>query len=803
MSTCLHCGTPNPSPQDRFCCSGCEFVYQTLTDEGLDRFYDLKGKATGIPVKDRPFQPQNLAWLEQQESVANSLTVAVNGVTCIGCVWLIEKLYLQLPGAQSAAIFPDSGQATFTWAEGSSPLSELARELPRYGYSLSALDAAETPVRESSKLLARLGLTAAFALNAMAFSLPRYLGMDPDFLLAEAFSLVTLLSATFALLLGGTYFFTKAIASLRRGTIHLDLPIALGLALAFLGSLAGYFLQVEKLLYFDFVATFTTLMLGGRYLHLAAAERARSNLTKTNALPEYVTLCSDEDGEQCRAPTRSLTSGTRFLVAEGAPLPVTSFLNDQPASFSLAWINGEPEPRDFQPGQRIPSGAVNLSRSPVEVTADEAFAESLVYRLTRPAERNESSPLLQRILRIYLIAVIVVGVAGGVFWWTRTGQAIDGLHVMLSIFVVSCPCALGVAIPLTDRRAATHLQGFGVFVQNTSFWGRLRRIKNLVLDKTGTLTLEHPRLTNPSVIENLSREERSVLLHLTSQSLHPLSRTLHATLAAQGNLPLPAAQLGEIIETPGRGLSTSYQGRTYHLGKPASSSSTESPSARSAEGPTATLSRDASPIAIFQFEESARPDAALSLAATQLPVTILSGDKSQRVKSFAQSLGLEPDKARGDLEPAGKARFVKTLNPALFLGDGANDSLAFEEAWATGSPVADRSLLDTKADFLFTQLSLSFLPHLFATANWRHRIVRRILAFTICYNLIAVSICLNGAMNPLLAAILMPLSSLASLAIAMAPIDRQKAVRETTGSGASSPAAPAPPINGLETSPPS
>ncbi|GHC46948.1 heavy metal translocating P-type ATPase [Roseibacillus persicicus] len=764
MSDCLHCGTPNPNPTARFCCSGCEFVYETLTAEGLDRFYDLKGKATGIPVKDRPFQPQDLDWLEKATDGKTTLEVAVNGVTCIGCVWLIEKLFLQLEGARTCALFPDTGQATFSWDEGTHPLQTLAEELPRYGYALGALDSSKKTASESSRLLARLGITSAFALNAMAFTLPRYLGMEPTFAFAQIFEIVTLLSATFALLIGGTYFFTRALAALRQRTLHIDLPISLGLLLAFAGSLIGYFIGEERLLYFDFVAIFTTLMLGGRYLHLAASEKARSNLTRTSALPENITLL-ETDGTTSEKPTRSLSSGEVFLLPTGQPLPVTAILQKDAASLSLAWINGEPEPRQFEAGQRVPSGAVNLANQALTLQADEDFADSLVAKLTQSSDRTQSSALLQKLLRIYLLTVLVVGVAGGLGWLFVTGSLVDALQVSISIFIVSCPCALGVAIPLADRRAATHLQTYGVFVQNSALWQRLMQIKALVLDKTGTLTLEHPTLKDPELLDLLTASERGVLLHLTATSLHPLSRTLHQHLAKAGTtLPFDTA----VVDTPGQGLTTTIEGVEYRLGKPALWE------AGKATGPEVEFTRDGQAIARFHFSESARPDAARALAASGLPVHILSGDEGQRVRDLARSLQLDPALAHGDLSPEDKATHIHELNPALFLGDGANDSLAFDAALATGSPVADRSLLDTKADFLFTQPGLGFLPHLLATSRWRHRIVRRVLIFAIVYNSIAITICLMGHMNPLLAAILMPLSSLASLALASARLGKTR-----------------------------
>lgn len=479
------------------------------------------------------------------------------------------------------------------------------------------------------------------------------------------------------------------------------------------------------------------------------------------------------------------------LLPTGQPLPVTGLLQERDASLSLAWINGEPEPRHFQAGQRIPSGAANLTNQSLTLIADEDFADSLVAKLTQSSDRTQSSALLQKLLKIYLALVLVIGLGGGIAWLLTTGNPVDALQVAISIFIVSCPCALGVAIPLVDRRAATHLQTFGVFVQNTNLWQRLIQIKALVLDKTGTLTLEHPTLQNPELLDSLLPADRHALHLLTASSLHPLSRTLHATVAsdsvrpasltksAQSASPNPSSgeEVIEISEVAGQGLAATIAGDRYHLGKPQTKTppspapeSSDSPSLAPASGPTTTLTRNGETLATFHFREAARPDAARSLSASRVPVHILSGDATARVKGLARSLQLNPTLAHGDLSPDDKAEHIADLNPALFLGDGANDSLAFDRALATGSPVADRSLLDTKADFLFTQPGLGFLPHLLITAHWRHRIVRRVLVFAILYNSAAITLCLSGDMNPLLAAILMPLSSLASLLIASAPM---------------------------------
>mgnify|MGYP001821268048 CR=1 FL=1 len=771
---CRHCGTSfSPAePGEEFCCSGCAFVHRMIHDEGLEQFYSLKGTSKGRPVKDRPFQPRNLAWLiplleeaGNSEEAPPSITLRINGLTCVGCVWLIEKIYRRLPGARDIRVFPATGEAELSWEPGQDPVTSLARELPDFGYALAPLESDSSERRESRQLLARLGLCGAFALNAMGFTLPRYLGMANDFAFATIFELIALLSASFSILVGGTYFFRKSLASLRRRSLHIDLPISLGLILAFTGSLAGWLLGADDLLYFDFVAIFTFLMLGGRYLHLAAAERAQSSLRGQHALPATVELANGS-----RKAARALTKGDTFLLGPGESLPVTAFLEHGHGDFSLAWMTGEPDPQTFHSGRRIPSGALNLGNQALSLRADEAFTESMAAKLTAPGNREESSPLLGRVLKIYLATVLLIGVIGGVAWLAI--GVVPALQVALSVFVVSCPCALGVAIPLADRRAALAVQDTGVFIQNPGVWARLRTLRNLVLDKTGTLTLERPALCNTGELKGLTTTAQRILHTLTSQSLHPLSRTLHEELSPM--LVDSCSNLrAQVQETPGQGVHLELAHHRWSLERE------RTPRAGDEEGPVTCLYRDDELVARFTFEEQARADARESLECTtgrwQLTPYILSGDRSPRVARLAHALGLPEAQAHGDLDPTEKAAVVRSLGHTLYLGDGANDSLAFDEAQVTGTPVADRSLLDRKADFLFSHPGLAFLPTLLETAAWRHRTVSRVLTFAITYNLVAIGLCLAGLMNPLLAAVIMPLSSLCSLAIASGPLHRASA----------------------------
>lgn len=762
MPTCEHCGTAFSATResDIYCCRGCEFVANMIRESGFERFYDLKQGLATAPVRSRPFEQHDFAWIEAQRAKAEegkttaSLDCAIEGISCVGCVWLIEKLFDKYPGAIRAAAHPASGRLHLEWQVGHCDLRAFAEELTRFGYVVAPARR-DAPDHEGRRLVARLGLCGAFALNAMGFTLPTYLGMPEDFEFAGLFRLIAFLSATLAMLVGGTYFIDRAWRALKARSLHIDLPIALGLVTAYLGSIVGWALSIPGLHYFDFVATFVFLMLGGRYLQTAAVDRNRRRLLRASPLPPSVSAGGESIALDAIQP------GLEFSIDPGQAVPVTSVMRADEAEFSLEWINGEADPVLKQAGSRLPAGAILLSRKSIDLSAAESWTDSLLARLTATEVAERSSPILQKVLRFYLVVVLLLGVAGFVVW-ALLGESALGLQAMISVFVVSCPCALGVALPLADELAASRAERHGAFVRSATLWARLRGIRKVIFDKTGTLTLERPVLRNPEAVESLDDDAALALAQLTVGSLHPVGRTLLESLGRRGQKLLAAAGVPPFEETPGQGVSVNIDDKRWSLGR-AGWAGDEADA-------TTSLCRDGRRVAAFRFEDTLRPGASEALAALRRrrqELWILSGDTPDKVEDLAGRLGISSDHALGGLSPTGKADQVQKLDQGdtLYLGDGANDSLAFDAATVTGTPVVDRSLLETKADFYTLGSGLDFLPPLLAAADARASGVRRAFAFALIYNAVAVSICLTGGMNPLLAAILMPLSSIISVVL--------------------------------------
>jgi len=856
LRACHHCGsalTDATMRETGFCCSGCAYVYRLIHESRLDAYYRIKDPITA-PVDSTVFQAQDADWLRElqdnaeQHSAENNQSspnakLGIQGISCAGCVWLIEKLFEQLPGARRITVNAQLGHMEISWTAGEFSLPAFAQKLASFNYLVGPHDATAAEP-ESRALVRRIGLCTAFVMNTMLFTLPTYFGMEADFPYARLFGTLSLAFGTLSMLAGGGYFVRRAWAGLRHGLLHIDLPISLGILGAYLGSLYGWAIGEEAYVYFDFVSTFIVLMLIGRWAQVCAVERNRRRLLSLQPRPQHI-LILQPDGTLRPTPPERLAPGQTLELRSGQILPVEAILETsenvstasvladeaptwdegsaskavqrassgaspewerilsadkaanltagtaraaaREAEFSLASINGESAPRRFAVGQRVPAGALNLSRSPVRLRATQAWAHSLLAELTATqSEAEHRNPLLERIVQGYLIGILAVAALAGLFWGIHTGDLLKTGAIVTAILVVSCPCAIGLAFPLAEEIASVALRRRGVFVRNPRLWSLLHKVRKLVFDKTGTLTLETPVLQNPEALTTLGTldtpagtssqrelanktglrplpdEDRAALYTLIRDNPHPVSQCLLEALLASGPTPEPLE--GEVLEEIGCGVSLG----PWSLGK--ADWKTNAPDG-TRKG--TVFAYDGKPVATFHLSDSIRSDAREEIAklrALGLDAHILSGDATHKVQSTAAQLGLPYTHGHGQMSPQEKANWLRAhaATDALMLGDGLNDSLAFDAALLRGTPVIHRGTLAQKADFYYLGRGIGGIRALFEVNAIRRRAERVILIFSVSYNLLAVGFAAAGFINPLIAAILMPINSLLTLALVSA-----------------------------------
>ncbi len=790
---CRHCGAGLTSAAVResgFCCAGCAYVHRLVHEHGLEGYYRIKD-AVIAPADTVVFQPRDYRWLEELQAAAESaaggspaaaprpglsgnppeLTLEVQGISCAGCVWLIEKVFHQRPGALHIETDAQLGRMRMRWTRGEFDAPGFARSLQSFNY-LVGPPGEEPAVPESKLLVRRVGLSAAFMMNVMLFALPAYFGMAEDFAYAGLFSTLAFAFATLSVLTGGTYFFRRAFGALRDGALHIDLPIAVGIAGSYAGSVYGWLLGHPDLVYFDFVATFIFLMLVGRWGQVAAVERNRRRLLTAGARPHKVGV--ETPRGLVDRPVEELAEGDLFTVRSGQVVPVEARLESDAATLGTAWISGEADPREVRAGARVPSGSVNLGRGLLRLRALQPWTASLLAQLLRPVGRDTfRHRLMERVVAGYLVGIFVAAIAAGAGWWLATGDGPRTWAVVTAVLVVSCPCAIGLAYPLADEMATVALRRFGVFVREGDLFPRLGRIRRIVFDKTGTLTLETPVLADPGALRDLAPPARAALLALVRDNPHPVSQSLLESLVSAGLAAGLEPAAGEVQEDTGRGVSLRSPLGLWSLGRPGwrpGSRAVVPEVAPEDQGHDTEFACDGVVLARFRFTDSARPGAREELAALHaagFETFILSGDRPEKVARMARELGIPEQNAVAGATPEEKARWLQRVDArdTLMLGDGANDSLAFDAAFARGTPVVHRGVLEGKADFYYLGRGLDGLRRMFAVNATRRRTQAVLVAFSVLYNATTVTFAALGQMNPLVAAVIMPASSILSLAV--------------------------------------
>ncbi len=714
-----------------------------------------------MPADAAVFQVRDYAWLEAAQNKAESavvdsgrppeLVLDLQGVSCAGCVWLIERLFAQQAGARDIVANAQLGTIRWRWISGAFDGVAFAHTLQAFGYLVGPLGKVRAD-SESRSLAKRIGLCTAFTMNVMLFTFPVYFGMEPSFEFARLFGLLSLAFSSLSFLVGGIYFISRALRALRVGAMHIDLPIGLGIMGAYAGSLYGWFTGEERFVYFDFVSGFILLMLIGRWAQVAAVERNQRRLLALQ--PEVPRVLTQDAGEVAPGDLRL---GQVYALNAGQTNPVEAQLGTDGAIVSLASISGEAEPRVLAPGARVPAGAVNIGLSPMRLTARQTWRESLLAQLLEtPKRAGIRDHWIEKIVRGYIGGILGIALLGGMAWWWVTGDALRTWAVVTAVLVVSCPCAVALAFPLADEMATVALRRRGVFVREQALWTKLGRVRQIVFDKTGTLTLETPVLQNPEALKGLESSARAALHALVRDNPHPMSQALLENLLAMG---APEALEGEVTELVGCGVEMGEWslGRAGWRGAPERAGAT-------------VFVRAGKVVAEFVFADTVRADARQELDELRLrglAVQILSGDRRDKVAALVAELGLPSSCGLGELSPQEKAAWFigDRVTDTLMLGDGANDSLAFDRAWCRGTPVIHRGLLEKKADFYYLGRGIGGIRALFEVDTVRRRTQMVILVFSIFYNVLAVGLAVAGKMNPLIAAILMPVNSLATLAI--------------------------------------
>lgn len=707
------------------------------------------------PACDAAPLAQRLA--ERAEAAApNRLILSLPDAHCALCITQIEGALMAHPGVRAARVNLTLRRVTVD-APGLTA-ADLVAVLARAGHQAHELDpealarTAGDPVGRD--LLMRIGVSGFAMMNIMILSVAVWSGAE-----AATRDLFHWISGAIALptvLFAGQPFFASAARALGARRLGMDVPIALALILA---SAISVFETAHSghHAYFDAAVMLCFFLLVGRYLDHRTRAIARSAAAELTALEvPRATLLSGAVERSVRVA--ELRPGDLIRLRPGGRIPADGIVLEGRSEIDRALLTGETLPVPAAPGMALSAGEVNLT-GPLVLRVTAAGQDSSLARLTALVEAAENArgrytSLAERAARAYSPAVHLMAFGSFLGWLWATGDLRLAVNIAAAVLIITCPCALGLAVPAVATSASGRLFRRGLLIKDGTALERLAEVDTVVFDKTGTLTMGQPRLLDPGAIP---ADLRPLAHALAQGSAHPLSRALARALE-----DTPPAPLEDVTEHPGRGVSARWQGRDLRLGRAEWLGLSD-------DGQAATLSswlrvEGQAPLRL-DFTDSLRPGAAdcvAQLLAGGRRVVLLSGDRAAPVAALAADLGITEWQA--GIDPVGKARAVAALADAgarvLMVGDGLNDTAALARAHVSLSPASALDAARVASDMVLTGHDLAPVAEALVIARQATRRIRENFAISFGYNVIAVPFAIMGLATPLLAALAMSVSSI-------------------------------------------
>lgn len=785
---CVHCGLPAQSPKVglAFCCDGCRGAYALIHEWDLEDYYALRDQLGG-----RASRPQSAnddaQLLDNAEVLGNalkpidddhcSIELAVEGVHCGACAWLIERAVPLVDGWDSARVNLAKRSVEIIYSHRSTKLSTIARTLQTFGYQLRPLSNTEEPVDvERLARLRRIAVAGFCFANAMWIAVALYAGADGAH--GRYLTVFGTLLAFVSVFGPGRVFLRSAWASLRTRTPHIDLPVSVGLLAGLAGSLVHLFTGSGES-YLDSLCGLVFFLLLGRELQARGQQRATAAVRALASLRPPLANRVVGENETSIVRASDLQPGDVVRVQAGETVPVDGVVTVGRSLLDQSILTGESVAVETGPGDTVAAGVINIER-PIDIRAQATADETRVAAISRLVEESLSNrtPLVRKadhIGGVFVVAVLLAAVL--TFGWALASQsALDAGQRAVALLVVACPCALALATPLAIGVAVGRAAKVGVLVRRGDVFEHLHRTGTVWFDKTGTLTEGRPTL-----VDWLGDDATLMLAASVEQdSKHPIARCLRDAASTRGlTLQSPRDMTHRrqgvigciadkqvivgtrsLLETQRISISPAHRIQSELF---------------AADGVAPNfVAIDGEVAAIFAIGDQLRREAKSTIDTFRQAgwnVGILSGDHADVVAHIGSKLGLPRRQSRGELSPEDKLEIVRSedrqAGPVVFVGDGVNDAaaLAAADVGIATSGAAEASL---QAASVYCPGSLDEVDRLLAASTATVRAIHRLLAVSLSYNILAGFAAIGGYINPLVAAVLMPISSLTVTALAFA-----------------------------------
>lgn len=814
---CAHCSLPIPAARNasEFCCPGCEFVFHTLHEAGLENFYALRaagGDQTFKPEKagQNRFQHFNdplflKDFLRPAPQGGAQIAFHLQGVHCAACVWLIERLPRVRSGVQSARLDFARSAVTVSFEPTQVLVSEIATALDAFGYYPTPLSEDELEHLERGadrSLLLRIGVAGLSAGNTMmlAFSLYQamFTGIEPQYDALHKWS--CLLLTVPAVVYSAWPFYRTAWASLKAGSLHLDLPISIGILIGFFTSTWNTIVGRGNV-YFDSVSMLIFLLLLGRWGQQVAVKKAAAAMRyQPSFIPQHARKISGAAREEVYVKT--LKVGDTIEVFPGEVVPADGAVAHGASSIDRAILTGESRPEPVERGAKVFAGTLNLS-APLQIEIEAVGEQSRVGRLLGAVRESlqSRSPLVELTNKIsgYFVAISLL-LAVMVFFGTIDLGVDTALQRVVALLVITCPCALGLAAPIALSVAVSRAAKCGIVVREPEALERLTKVRQIFFDKTGTLTSGRAQVRTWWLGAALNRAELklsepqseeikevlSALRSLESGNEHPYAFAVFSQIA-----PEFAADFVRRESVSGSGVSgVDRAGRSWRLGSlrwVAQGSSELSPRARQClneireQGLSPLLlESDGRIMAILAVGDEIKPGAREVLDELRKghQLFLLSGDEKEVAASIGRRLGFTAEEIFAEQSPEQKMNLIQQAEarvPTAMIGDGVNDAGALSVASVGIGVRGGIEACLTTARVFVASSDVRILGEVFRGAERTLSVIKLNLWISLVYNVLGVWGAMSGLVNPLVAAIFMPLSSLSVvLTSALIPTYREQ-----------------------------
>lgn len=772
LHNCVHCDEPvlvayyndkiDPQKKMPFCCAGCLTVFDVLSEKGLDEYYQIK-KISGLIRRRSPVNltHESYGFIDSQDFINEysylnaqnlpTMQFYVEGVHCLACLWLIEKLPSLVPETIYAKLDIEKSVVTVSITN-KGQFSQIAQELRLLGYRPHAInnnqDAYFYKQKEERLFLLRIGVAGAGASNAMLYAISNYAGATSDY--STLFHWLTLLFAIPVMSFSAYPFYKNAWNSLRTKTLSIDIPICLSLIL---GICFGLWSLLNNSFenYFDSLSSLVFLLLISRYFLKKIQDRALSSkdlhfFYQTESVSKKIL-----DNKWESIHPKYIAVNDIIRINKGDFFPADCILLEDKTYVNQSLLTGEFIPVLKNNLDEVYSGTQNISQD-VVVQVKKIKTDTKLGKILKEVESGWTSraPILNLTDRISHFFILVVCILAALVFlkFYHQGKWHQGLEQAITLLIITCPCALALAVPLSFTKALNDAARNGIIVKNDIAIQKLSEIKSLYFDKTGTLTFGEVEITNMNIRKMNSNNKinlndlANIVLTLENHSKHPYALALVEWAKKNGGKILNG--LEEFNEIPGIGVFGSIDNQKYSITK---------------DG----IGQGDLIIATFDVQEILKPDSIQeikNLKELNLNLNILSGDSSKNVLKVSRLVGLTEQNTFFEKSPEEKSEIIKNSKFSMMVGDGANDAIAFSNAHVGVAVLGSMDLALRAADVYLSVPGLSSIRKLIILGRETMLVIKRNLFLSLLYNLISVVFAFHGLINPLLAAIIMPISSL-------------------------------------------